>query len=62
MRKPSVETQLRGAKSQIAILQKEVRALTAQRDQYRVRATKAEQETAEWKARFDILLKREESK
>lgn len=27
-------------------------------EQYRVRATKAEQEVAEWKQRFDALLKR----
>lgn len=31
--------------------------MRADRDAYRIRATKAEQEVAEWKRRFDALLK-----
>jgi len=57
-RPPSAETQLRTAKSE---LKEQRAALSAQAEAtaiWRGRATKAEQEVAEWKARFDLLLKR----
>lgn len=57
-KQPSVETQLRTAKRD----RKEALQLAAElrRDvgTYRARATKAEQEAAEWKARFDKLLEK----
>lgn len=69
---PSAATKLRTAMRNIKHLQ-EVRntamrdikrlqearnAAAAAREAYRARATKAEQEVAEWKARFDALLAR----
>lgn len=59
---PSDATMLRTVKAELARTEKERVALRTQRDEYRVRATKAEQEVAEWKARFDILLRREDVK
>lgn len=57
-RKPSPETQLRSARTELKqALADRARALTMCQD-FRTRATKAEQECAEWKARFDLLLKR----
>jgi multidrug resistance efflux pump len=56
---PSTETQLRTAKRRIAELEREVSGLSAQYATMRGRATKAEQEAAEWKARFDVLLRRD---
>lgn len=57
-RAASPETQLRSARSEIKELQhlldQQGRALT----EYRARTTRAEQEVAEWKGRFDLLLKR----
>jgi hypothetical protein len=38
-------------------LMKEMHAVVRERDGYRIRATKAEQELADWKRRFDALLK-----
>ena len=35
--------------------------LVNERDWYRNRATKAEQEVKDWKARFDVLLRRDQS-
>lgn len=55
-RMPSEKTQLATAKRMIRALQADVRSLAAEVQQYRTRATKAEQATAEWKARFDRLL------
>jgi hypothetical protein len=55
-------TMLRAAKSELALAKKNCAVAIAQCNAYRVRATKAEQEVAEWKTRFDILLKREEPK
>lgn len=57
-RAPSVETQLRNVKSELAREEKRARQFASERDQYRIRATKAEQEVAEWKRRFDLLLER----
>ena len=54
---PSPATELRHARRDI----KELRSRNAQVEHrekhYRERATKAEQEVKEWKARFDALLK-----
>lgn len=55
-RMPSEKTQLATAKRMIRDLQAEVRNLVDSSNAYRVRATQAEQQTAEWKARFDKLL------
>lgn len=55
-RKPSEKTQLAAAKRMVRDLQTEVRNLDAELRRYRARATQAEQQTAEWKARFDKLL------
>lgn len=55
-RAPSEATQLRNAKSALKETQTLLRQAEQQRDAYRARATKAEQELAEWKQRFDLLL------
>lgn len=55
-RKPSAETELRWAKSDLKSLRKDHGALAAKCEHYRIRATKAEQELAEWRQRFDLLL------
>lgn len=39
-------------------LMKDMHSVVRERDSYRIRATKAEQELAEWKKRFDLLLAR----
>ena len=57
---PSAETQLRSAKKELKRVVDERNAAIAQREVYRARATKAEQEVAEWKRRFDTLLAREQ--
>lgn len=54
---PSEKTQLRTAKAELAREKDNSRDLRVQRDNYRIRATKAEQECTEWKARFDTLLR-----
>lgn len=56
---PSADTQLRTLKAQAKDLNKQLDAALVQRDAYRARATKAEQEAADWKQRFDILLRRD---
>lgn len=53
---PSIETQLRTAKSRIKELERSLSEAEKQRLAYRTRATQAEQESAQWKQRFDILL------
>jgi hypothetical protein len=58
MRKPSVETQLRLTRSELKRSMVDRLNLTNEVAGYRRRATKAEQECAEWKARFDLLLAR----
>ena len=52
-------TLLRKIKTEQNLLKDTLAAMRVERDTFRVRATKAEQETAEWKARFDILLRRD---
>jgi len=54
---PSDATLLRQAKRDNIELQKLLMEARRYRDEYRNRATKAEQECAEWKARFDLLLR-----
>jgi FtsZ-binding cell division protein ZapB len=54
-------TLLRAARAELKRERSAYENIAAQRDAYRARATKAEQELAEWKARFDILLRREEA-
>lgn len=58
----SEATQLRTAKAELVRARKELAESERLCAGYRSRATKAEQECAEWKARFDILLRREEMK
>lgn len=58
MRKPSPATELRNLRSSVRILNEEAVRWRLERDGYRARATKAEQEVAEWKRRFDALLER----
>lgn len=57
-RAPSEKTQLRTAERVIKQLRAEVLEVRRERDAYRSRATQAEQQVAEWKARFDALLQR----
>lgn len=59
-RMPSEATQLRTAKSEIKRLEGKLAQEGALAREFRVRATKAEQEVAEWKERFDILLRRDQ--
>lgn len=54
---PSAATQLRTAKRDIKTLQLNLDAVRRLLDEYRIRASKAEQECAEWKVRFDLLLR-----
>jgi hypothetical protein len=55
-RAPSEKTQLGNAERMVRDLQDEVRNLVAESGRYRARATQAEQQVVEWKARFDKLL------
>jgi FtsZ-binding cell division protein ZapB len=52
-------TLLRRIKAEQNALKETLSEMRVERDSFRARATKAEQETAEWKARFDILLRRD---
>lgn len=56
-REPSEKTQLANARRENKRLDTELRASRSMTEHFRLRATKAEQETAEWKRRFDELLK-----
>lgn len=53
---PSEATQIRSLKSQVKEVFEDKQAAEKARDIWRARATKAEEEAAEWKARFDLLL------
>ena len=57
-RKPSDATALRQSRSELARLKYTLISVQAQRESYRQRATVAEQAVAEWKTRFDLLLRR----
>lgn len=55
-RAPSEKTMLVSARREIARLRAELKSARDMSQLYRTRATQAEQELAEWKARFDKLL------
>ena len=60
MSKPaSAETLMRSTKRELNSLRTENLQLRKERGYQTMRADKAEKELAEWKARFDILLRRE---
>ena len=59
---PSDATLLRALKRKYADLLVEHQSVDRERINYRARATKAEQEAAEWKARFDLLLRKDQKK
>ena len=59
---PSPVTELRTTKALLKRAIADCSAITAERNAYRFRANKAEQEVAEWKARFDVLLRRDDLK
>lgn len=61
-RLPSEATQLRAAKSEIRSIEKALDQSRALTRELNARAIKAEQELAEWKTRFDILLRRDQPK
>lgn len=61
-RAPSEATQIKNLRRDLNELRGELTRTQAAMSTYRTRATKAEQECAEWKERFDILLRRDESK
>ncbi len=54
----SPETQLRQARSENKELRKSLTGSQAEAIRYRHRVTTLEQELAQWKERFDLLLKR----
>ncbi len=56
MRKPSAETELRTVRRELKLCKAERTKDVTLMQQYRARATKAEQELATWKQRFDRLL------
>lgn len=58
-RQPSDATALRTARTELKRVQGELAQAIRQRDEYRARATKAEQELAQWRERFDLLLRRD---
>jgi hypothetical protein len=57
-RKPSPETECRYLRAELRRETNAHSTTKADRENYRIRATKAEQELAEWKRRFDALLLR----
>ena len=59
---PSDATLLRALKRKYADLIVQHQAVSRDCTNYRARATKAEQELAEWKARFDLLLRKDQKK
>jgi hypothetical protein len=59
-RMPSTETRLRTLQREHKLLQQNYALVRGESTKYRERATKAEQECAEWKRRFDLLLSREQ--
>lgn len=58
MGRPSVETQLRTVRSELTASMRQVIELRRELDIARGQRTKAQQDAAEWKARFDALLQR----
>lgn len=60
-RQPSDATLLKRANSDVRMWKKRWMETQTELNNYRARATKAEQEAADWRRRFDILLTRSES-
>lgn len=58
---PSAETQLRTLRSELKRVREERDDARSSTIHYRQRAEKSEQESEEWKRRFDTLLNREPS-
>jgi phage shock protein A len=58
MREPSPATEIRNLRRALAQTRDGAARAVSERDAFRARATKAEQEVAEWKRRFDLLLAR----
>lgn len=57
MKKRSPQTELRETKRLLNAMRTDLLKTADQLRAYRTRATQAEQEVAEWKLRFDALLK-----
>lgn len=57
-RKPSAETELRNVKRELKRAREACADMRAELDGFRARATRAEQEAAEWRRRFDLLLEK----
>lgn len=53
-------TALRNVRAYLRSANKQLDAARAEAISYRIRATKAEQEVAEWRRRFDVLLVRDQ--
>lgn len=58
-KKPSDATLVRQLRSKVRILEQQLVAARDQTSQYRARATQAETAAADWRTRFDILLRRD---
>lgn len=56
---PSEKTMLASARRELNLCREDLARTKRTADEYRVRATKAEQEVKEWKERFDLLLRKE---
>jgi len=59
-RVPSLETRFKNLQRSHTALGRELNTAKLAAESYRIRATKAEQECAEWRRRFDALLARDE--
>ena len=55
-REPSDKTKLRTLRRELLRVDSSMREAIQSKEAFRARATKAEQEVSEWKARFDALL------
>ena len=55
-KKISPATELRNARRALSMEVQANAALRRERDRFRIRATQAEQDAAEWRRRFDTLL------
>lgn len=58
MRKTSAATMLRAVRRNLAETKGALELCRMRAEEYRARATRAEQEVTEWKERFDALLTR----
>lgn len=57
---PSEKTMLIRAKQELRRSREDILKLKGIAEQYRVRASEAEQDAKEWKERFDILLRKQD--